>query len=79
MDGLALLLAAGPEETALRFRALPPLWLLFMVILPVAILFVWWIYRREAATATQNARRVLGVLRLLVIAFALTLIFEPYA
>ncbi len=77
--GLHLLIATGPEETALRFRALPPLWLLFMVLLPAAAVFVWWIYRREAESAPPGAKRLLSALRFAALAFVLLLLFQPYA
>ena len=51
MNALRILLASGPEETALRFKAMPPMWLLIMIVLPAIVLVVWWIYRREADTA----------------------------
>jgi hypothetical protein len=76
---LPLLLQTGPEETALRFRSLPPMWLLFMVMLPAIILFVWWIYRREGQTATSTGRRVLAVMRIMAITLILLLVFQPYA
>ncbi len=73
-----LLLAAAPEETSIRFKALPPLWALFMVVLPAAVLLVWWIYRREAPTAPSRIKRLLGLLRLGAICVVLLVLFQPY-
>ena len=73
------LLATGPEETALRFKALPPLWLVFMVLLPVTIGVIWWIYRRESATAGRKPRRLLAAIRIAAVLLVMLLLFQPYA
>jgi len=79
VTNLALLLAAGPEETTLEFKALPPLWLLFMVIVPAVIAVTWWVYRREGDSATRRAKRILAGLRVAAILLILLLLFQPYA
>jgi hypothetical protein len=76
---LPLLLAAGPEETTLRFKSMPPLWVVIMVIIPAVIGIVWWTYRREGASATTRAKRVLAGLRSAAIILILMLLFQPYA
>jgi hypothetical protein len=74
-----VLLAAGAEETSLRFKSMPPLWILIMVVLPAVAAIVWWIYRREGDTATVRSKRLLSVLRVAAIVFILLLLFQPYA
>lgn len=76
---LNLLLAAGPEETTLRFKSMPPLWAVIMLIIPAIVGIVWWTYRGEGASAGRTAKRVLAVLRSLAIILVVLLLFQPYA
>jgi uncharacterized membrane protein len=75
----ALVLAADTTTTQLRWRSLPDLWLVVMVLLPLVIGFVWWVYRREAKTAPARWKRVLGALRVGAIVAVMLMLFEPYA
>lgn len=79
MSLFRLLLAAGPEETTLRFRSLPPLWLLIMIVVPAVAGIVWWVYRRESPTVPRTARVFLAVLRFAAVFVILLLLFQPYA
>jgi len=76
---LSMLLAGGPAETTLRFKSMPPLWTVIMLIVPAVVGIVWWTYRREGASAGIRAKRLLAVLRSLAIVLVLLLLFQPFA
>jgi uncharacterized membrane protein len=76
---LPLLQAADTVVTQFRWRSRPELWLVVLVLIPLVIAFVWWIYRREADTASSRWKRVLGFFRVAVILAILAMLFEPYA
>jgi uncharacterized membrane protein len=76
---LPLVQAADTIVTQFRWRSRPELWLVVLVIVPLVIGFVWWIYRREADTASPRVKRVMGFFRVAAILAVLTMLFEPYA
>lgn len=63
------------EET-FTFLALPELWILGLVVLPLLILFVRWSYG-GLSRLEPGTRTLLATLRALAIAFALFLLFQP--
>ncbi len=67
------------SSTTLRWTALPPLWIIVLVIAPLVILGVRWIYRREGGRTASRLRPLMMALRVGVIALALTAFFGPYA
>jgi uncharacterized membrane protein len=60
----------------LRFLSAWPGWLAMLALL-AAIVFIWAIYRRENPDAPLGGRIFLAVLRCLIVAIALAMIFEP--
>jgi len=71
------LLAAS--STSLRWHALPPLWIVVLVIVPLVFLTVRFFYRREAGRIGRRVRIVLGLLRVAAILVVLGALFGPYA
>jgi hypothetical protein len=69
----------GPEDVSreLTFASAPPLWVVVLVIVPIAVLYVAAIYRREGASASRNAKVALGALRFAVVALLLLVLFQP--
>lgn len=67
------------ETTTLRWRSLPPLWVLVLIVLPAVVLGVRYLYKREAGAAGLPLRRFLGTLRALTVLLVLGAIFGPYA
>ena len=55
----------------------PPLWVIVLVILPLIVGFVLFIYRREASSATSKVKTGLAVLRILTLALILFVLFQP--
>ena len=72
----ALTDASTYDAVVFRFLALPPLWVLALVILPATVAFAWWAYsglnRLERPT-----RIVLSSLRWLAIVICCVLLFQP--
>jgi hypothetical protein len=64
------------ESVVFRFLAMPPLWVLALVILPATVAFAWWAYsglhRLERPT-----RIVLSSLRWLAVVICVVLLFQP--
>lgn len=60
----------------LRFLSAWPGWLALLAF-TAAVIFIWNIYRRENPDAPLGGRLLLVVLRCLIVAVALTMIFEP--
>ncbi len=71
------LLAETMRASDVAWSSLPPAWLLVMVIVPAAILFGWWSYRRET-DVPPKARLLLGGLRTLALLFVALILFGPY-
>ena len=62
----------------LRWDALPPLWLIVLVIVPLVALSVRFIYRREAGRVGRRLRIGMGGLRVLAIMLVFVAIWGPY-
>jgi hypothetical protein len=75
----ATLLQAGAESVSsqLAFPGAPPAWVVVLVIVPLLVLFVGSIYRREGESASSNAKFLLGALRFAAVALLLLVIFQP--
>ncbi|MFQ5843527.1 MAG: hypothetical protein ACE5JG_00910 [Planctomycetota bacterium] len=69
----------GVESTALRWHALPQLWILFLVLLPLLAGAVFLLYRRDGERVASGPRRLMAVLRLVTVALVLAALFGPYA
>ncbi len=63
------------EEFA--FASAPPAWVVVLVIVPLLVLAVGAVYRREGASASNRAKLLLGALRLSAIAILLLVLFQP--
>jgi len=63
------------EET-FRFLAMPPLWVVALLLFPASVLFAWWSYG-GLQRLERGTRIVLGALRWLAIALCLLLVFQP--
>lgn len=63
------------EET-LRFLALPPAWVIGLVIVPGIVLFGWWTYG-GLARLERPTRVVLGTLRAIAVALCAVLLMQP--
>ena len=59
-----------------RFLALPPLWVLALIILPATVAFAWWSYS-GLSRLERPTRIVLSSLRWLAIAICIVLLFQP--
>jgi len=66
-------------STSLRWHALPPLWLVVLVIVPAVFLAVRFLYRREAGRLGRRPRIALGLLRVAAILAVLTALFGPFS
>ncbi|MHC4940251.1 MAG: hypothetical protein ACYTHK_15000 [Planctomycetota bacterium] len=66
------------SSTALRWDALPPLWVVVLLIVPAVALAVRFIYRREPGAQGTPLRMGLGVLRILAVLLVLGALFGPY-
>ncbi len=69
----------GAQSTSLKWHALPPLWLVVLVIVPAVVLAVRFFYRREAGRIGRRARIALGLLRVASILAVLAALFGPFA
>lgn len=67
------------ETTTLRWRHLPPLWVLFLVLLPLVAASVFWLYRREGRSVGPRLRGGLTLLRIAAILLVLGAFFGPFA
>ncbi len=63
-------------EESFRFLALPELWQIILVILPLIAIFSWWVYGGLSRLDTRS-RLILASLRGLAIAIALLALFQP--
>lgn len=68
---------AESVKEELAFASAPPLWVTVLVIAPLLVLFVGFIYRREGAGASGRFRALLGALRLAAIALLVLVLFQP--
>lgn len=72
--------AAGETTTyvqeTFRFLALPPPWVIALVILPATVAFVWWSYS-GLNRLEKRTRILLSSLRWLAIAICILLLFQP--
>jgi len=78
------MMGAAVTSTTLRWDALPPLWVVVLVIIPIVALTVRFIYRREpgamdARGGGRPLRMMLGGLRIMAVLLALGALFGPYA
>lgn len=64
---------------SIKWHALPPLWLVVLVIVPAVFLAVRFFYRREAGRIGRRARIALGLLRVAAILAVLAALFGPFA
>ena len=62
----------------LRWEALPPLWLIVLVIMPLLVLSVRFFYRREAGLVGWRLRLLMGGLRIVAILLVLVALWGPY-
>jgi hypothetical protein len=69
----------GALSTSLKWHALPPLWLVVLVLVPGVFLAVRFFYRREAGRLGRRPRIALGLLRVASILVVLAALFGPYA
>jgi hypothetical protein len=69
----------GASSTSIKWHALPPLWLVVLVIVPAVFLAVRFFYRREAGRLGRRARIALGLLRVASILAVLAALFGPFA
>ena len=67
------------SNTTLRWDALPPLWMIVLVIIPAIALAVRFIYRREPGAHSTALRMGLGGLRVLAVLLVLAALFGPFA
>jgi len=70
---------ADSVSTSLRWHALPPLWVVVLVIVPLVFLTVRFFYRREAGRVGRRLRIGMGLLRALAVLLVLGALFGPYA
>jgi len=71
-------LLADASSTSLRWHALPPAWVVVLVIVPAVALAVRFLYRREAGKVGDRPRIAMGALRILAILLAIGALFGPY-
>lgn len=67
------------ESSTLRWQALPQLWVILLVLLPLLVLGVTLFYRRDGARVAPGGRRLMAALRIFAIALLLMALFGPYA
>ncbi len=65
-------------STSLRWHAMPPAWVVVLVLIPAVALTVRFLYRREAGAVGRVPRMAMGVLRILAILLAIGALFGPY-
>lgn len=64
------------DEVVFRFLAMPPLWVVALIILPASVAFAWWAY--SGLTRLERPTRiVLAALRWLAVAICIVLLFQP--
>jgi hypothetical protein len=68
----------GALSTSLKWHAMPPLWIVVLVIVPAVFLAVRFFYRREAGRLGRRARIALGLLRVTSILAVLAALFGPF-
>ncbi|MCG3133991.1 MAG: hypothetical protein HMLKMBBP_01260 [Planctomycetes bacterium] len=71
-------LLAEELRSGVRWRHLPPAWVLALVLLPVVVFLAWWAYRKESELSPAR-KGVLGTLRAAAFALFLLVLFGPYA
>ena len=72
-----LTLLAETTRSELRWHALPPAWVLVLIVIPLVALIGWWGYRNES-DLTRGRRLLLGGLRAAALLFFLLVFFGPY-
>jgi hypothetical protein len=70
-------LLAETTKLAVRWHAMPPAWVFWMVVLPLALVVGWWAYQRDR-DVPRGARLLLGGLRSAAIVFLLLVLFGPF-
>ncbi len=73
------MILAETSTTSIRWHALPPLWVLVLVLLPLVLFGVRFFYRREAGRVGHRLRIAMGGLRAAAILLVLAALFGPYA
>jgi len=68
----------GVSTTSLRWDALPPLWVIVLVLIPIVMLTVRFVYRREPGAQSTALRMGLGLLRVLAVLLVMGALFGPY-
>lgn len=74
---LPLTLLAETTRSELRWHALPPAWVIVLLVVPAVVLIGWWGYRRER-DLTPARRFLLGGLRAAALLFFALVFFGPY-
>ena len=69
----------GASSTSLRWHSLPPTWVVVLVILPLVIFGVRYMYQREAGRVGRPLRMLMGGLRILAILLVVGAFFGPYS
>ena len=67
------------STTSLRWDALPPLWVVVLVLIPLVMLAVRFVYRREPGAQGTPLRMGLGLLRVVAVLLVFGAIFGPYS
>jgi len=62
---------------ALRFLSAPEAWVIVMVIIPLVVFGVWWVYRRERGHSTPRSRFTLSMVRTAILLLVLAILFQP--
>jgi uncharacterized membrane protein len=70
---------AAATSSSLKWDALPPLWVVVLILLPAVVLLVRFFYRREAGGVGRRPRMAMGVLRICAVLLVLAALFGPYA
>lgn len=65
------------EAFGIRWHAMPPAWVFWLVLVPVVALVGWWAYQRDR-DVPRPARLLLGSLRSLALLFVLLVLLGPY-
>ena len=74
---LPLTLLAETTRSELRWHALPPAWVVALIVIPLVVAIGWWGYRRER-DLTPGRRLLLAGLRSSALLLFLLVFFGPY-
>lgn len=67
------------STTTLRWDALPPLWVIVLLIVPAVLFTVRFVYQRELGVQRRPLRIALGLLRASAVLLVFAALFGPYA